>query len=194
MDFLSMAKARYSVRKYKDTPVEAEKLQKILEAGRIAPTATNAQPQKVLVLQSKEALAKASEAARFYDAPVLLVVCADKDIAWKRKYDGMNSYQIDASIVTDHIDAAGNGTGSRHPLDLLVQGRSHSRSLRPAGKHRPCEPAGCGLRRLRSCFPGTPRRNEKTSGRNREILLRQKKSTSKRGGFLFYLKYSFSIS
>ena len=103
MDFLSMAKARYSVRKYKDTPVEAEKLQKILEAGRIAPTATNAQPQKVLVLQSKEALEKAKDAARFYDAPVLLVVCADKETAWKRKYDGMNSYQIDASIVTDHM-------------------------------------------------------------------------------------------
>lgn len=103
MDFLTMAKTRYSVRQYKDIPVEAEKLQKILEAGRIAPTATNAQPQKVYVLQSKEALDKAKEAARFYDAPVLLVVCADKDSAWVRKYDGMNSYQIDASIVTDHM-------------------------------------------------------------------------------------------
>lgn len=98
-----MAKARYSVRKYKDTPVEAEKLQKILEAGRVAPTAKNGQPQRVYVLQSPEALEKAKEAARFYDAPVLLMVCADKDEAWVRQYDGMNSFQIDASIVTDHM-------------------------------------------------------------------------------------------
>ncbi len=103
MDVLSLAKKRYSVRKYKSTPVEPEKLQKILEAGRVAPTATNAQPQKVYVIQSSEALEKAKEAARFYDAPVLLMVCADKDAAWVRKYDGMNSYQIDASIVTDHM-------------------------------------------------------------------------------------------
>ena len=114
MDFLSMAKARYSVRKYKDMPVEQEKLQKILEAGRIAPTATNAQPQRVYVLQPKEALEKAKDAARFYDAPVLLMVCADKDSAWVRKYDGMNSYQIDASIVTDHmmLQATELGLGS----------------------------------------------------------------------------------
>lgn len=103
MDFLTMAKERYSVRKYKDTPVEPEKLQKILEAGRIAPTAANLQPQRILVLQSKEALEKASEAARFYDAPVLLVVCADKNAAWVRKNDGFNAYQVDAAIVTDHM-------------------------------------------------------------------------------------------
>ncbi len=114
MEFLSMAKQRYSVRQYKDMPVEPEKLQKILEAGRVAPTATNAQPQKVYVLQSPEALEKAKEAARFYDAPVLLMVCADKDTAWVRKYDGMNSYQIDASIVTDHmmLQATELGLGS----------------------------------------------------------------------------------
>lgn len=114
MDFLSMAKHRYSVRQYQDLPVEAEKLQKILEAGRVAPTAVNAQPQHILVLQSKEALEKAKEAARFYDAPVLLVVCADKDAAWTRKYDGFNSYQVDAAIVTDHmmLQATELGLGS----------------------------------------------------------------------------------
>ncbi len=114
MEFLSMAKSRYSVRKYKDQPVEPEKLQKILEAGRVAPTATNAQPQRVYVIQSPEALEKAKEAARFYDAPVLLMVCADKDNAWVRKYDGMNSFQIDASIVTDHmmLQATELGLGS----------------------------------------------------------------------------------
>ncbi len=114
MEFLSMAKQRYSVRQYKAAPVEQEKLLKILEAGRVAPTATNAQPQKVYVLQSPEALEKAKEAARFYDAPVLLMVCADKDAAWVRKYDGMNSYQIDAAIVTDHmmLQATELGLGS----------------------------------------------------------------------------------
>ena len=49
MDFMTLAKERYSVRDYKDTPIEEEKLQKILEAGRIAPTAKNNQAYRVCV-------------------------------------------------------------------------------------------------------------------------------------------------
>ena len=63
MDFLKLAKERYSVRKFSDKKVEREKLDAILEAGRCAPTAVNYQPQRVLVLESPEAL-ESSRAAR----------------------------------------------------------------------------------------------------------------------------------
>lgn len=58
MNFMELAKARYSVRKYSDKPIEKEKLDLILEAGRIAPTGHNNQPYRVYVLKSPEALEK----------------------------------------------------------------------------------------------------------------------------------------
>ena len=50
MEFMELAKKRYSVRKFSDKPVEKDKLEQILEAGNIAPTAKNQQPQRVYVL------------------------------------------------------------------------------------------------------------------------------------------------
>lgn len=114
MEFLELAKKRYSVRQYEDRPVEEEKLRRVLEAGRVAPTGANRQPQRILVVQSKEARAKVGEAARLYGAPVVLVVCAQVDEAWVRKYDGKNISDIDAAIVTDHmmLEATQQGLGS----------------------------------------------------------------------------------
>ena len=61
MDFEKLSAERYSLRKYSDRPVEPEKLALILEAGRNAPTAHNLQPQRIFVIQSPEALAKADD-------------------------------------------------------------------------------------------------------------------------------------
>lgn len=114
MEFLDLAKGRCSVRKYADRPVEEEKLAAVLEAGRVAPTACNNQPQRILVVRSPEGRAKVAKAARTFDAPVVLIVCADREESWTREYDGMVSAQIDASIVTDHmmLQAAELGLGS----------------------------------------------------------------------------------
>lgn len=103
MEFLDIAKKRYSVRKYKDAPIEKEKLEKILEAGRVAPTGKNAQPQRLIVVQGEKGLEKAGKAARFYGAPCLIIVCSNKDETWVRPYDGKKLTDIDASIVTDHM-------------------------------------------------------------------------------------------
>lgn len=103
MDFLQIAKTRYSVRKYKNTPVEKEKLDKILEAGRVAPTGVNAQPQRIIAVTSSEGLEKLSKGAKTFGAPVVLIACADRDSAWTRPADGKNIAEIDASIVTDHM-------------------------------------------------------------------------------------------
>ena len=59
-NFMELAKNRFSVRTFTDQAVEEDKLEKILEAGRIAPTAANLQPQRIYVLESKVSVAKMS--------------------------------------------------------------------------------------------------------------------------------------
>jgi len=103
MEFLELAKKRYSVRKYKEQPVEKEKLDKILEAGRIAPTGANKQPQRLFVVQTPEAHEKLNKCSRMYNAPVVIIVCSDISEVWERPGDGKKIYDIDASIVTDHM-------------------------------------------------------------------------------------------
>ena len=68
MELLDVMKKRFSVRKYKEQQVEPEKLAKILEAAHVAPTATNAQPVRLIVVQSEEGRAKLDKAARLYGA------------------------------------------------------------------------------------------------------------------------------
>ena len=105
MNFYELAKSRYSVRKFKPDAVEEEKLNKIIEAGRIAPTACNFQPQRVFVAKSNEARQKLKKVcACTFDAPVILVVCYDIEKSWKNKL--MPPYQsgeTDASIVATHM-------------------------------------------------------------------------------------------
>lgn len=103
MNFLDLAKRRYSARNYQSRPVEPEKIQAILQAGRVAPTACNNQPQKILVIQSPEGLAKIAKAYKPVSAPAALIICADHQESWHRSYDGKDSADIDASIVTDHM-------------------------------------------------------------------------------------------
>ena len=103
MNFLDIAKTRYSVRSYKDKRVEKEKLEQILEAAHVAPTAANLQPVRLLVVQEKEGLDKISEAANIYSAPLAIIVCSDHSIAWKSPFDNKQTTDIDASIVTDHM-------------------------------------------------------------------------------------------
>lgn len=114
MEFTNLIQNRYSVREYKTDKVEAEKLSLILEAGRLAPTAANIQPIKVIAVQDKNNLEKIGKAANLYGAPLALIVLADRNSAWKRPFDGMQTTDIDASIVTDHmmLQAAELGLGS----------------------------------------------------------------------------------
>ena len=114
MDFLKIAKQRYSVRSYKKQPVEKEKLDKILEAAHAAPTAANLQPVRLIVVQSEEGLGKIGKAANLYGAPLAIIVCADHEKAWVRSFDKKQTSDIDASILTYHmmLQAAEAGLGS----------------------------------------------------------------------------------
>ena len=114
MEFMDLAKTRFSVRNYSDRMVEPEKLEQILEAARIAPTAKNLQPVKLLAVQSGEGLEKVGKAANIYGAPLAIIVCADHQRAWTRPFDSKRSTDIDASILTDHmmLEATELGLGS----------------------------------------------------------------------------------
>ena len=79
MEFKQLVKARYSCKKYSDRPLEQEKLDAILEAGRLAPTAKNLQEQHVYVLRSPEALAKVDAVTPCrYGAGTVLAVAFDR--------------------------------------------------------------------------------------------------------------------
>lgn len=106
MDFLTLAKERYSVRKLSGKPVEQDKIDKIIEAGIVAPTACNLQPFKIWVMESAEALEKVRQTNLFpfvKQAPVIFVIGGNADEAWKRKYDGHNFVDVDTSIVATHM-------------------------------------------------------------------------------------------
>lgn len=103
MEFLDIAQNRYSVRSYNGKKVEPEKLNKILEAAYVAPSAANLQPVRLLVVQEEEGLAKISKAGNIYNAPLAIIVCADHSKAWVRPFDKKQSCDIDAAILTDHM-------------------------------------------------------------------------------------------
>ena len=115
MDLMEPARERYSVRKYDPRPVEGEKLDRILEAGALAPSAKNQQPQHVYVLESPAAIEKIRSLARCaFDAPVVLLVCGDKDAAWTNPFNGRNSVEMDCSILATHmmLEAQAQGLGT----------------------------------------------------------------------------------
>lgn len=139
MDFLKLAKERYSCRSFSTKEVEQEKIDSILEAAKVAPTARNLQPQKILVLTAEEELDKLSLCTKYgWNAPVMMIIFYDKDISYKREsYDNKDFGIIDASIVTTHmmleIQNLGLGTtwiGAFDP-DKLCEVYNIPRNLEP---------------------------------------------------------------
>ena len=111
-DFLQLAHDRYSVRAFSDRPVEAEKIDVLVDAAVAAPTAVNKQPWHLWVVESPEAVERLSGLTRFsFGARVILMLGAAPDEAWVRKYDGRNFADVDASIVGTHIMLAAHDLG-----------------------------------------------------------------------------------
>ena len=117
MRFSQLITRRYSVRNYKSTPVESQKLEQVLEAARLAPSAVNFQPWHFIVVTQPENLAKIHPTYHrewFRTAPVVIIACADHSQSWKRNIDGKDSAEIDVAIAVDHItlQAADLGLGT----------------------------------------------------------------------------------
>ncbi len=112
MEFKEVVKARYSCKKYSDRKVEPEKLNAILEAGRLAPTAKNLQEQHIYVLESAETLAKVDALTPCrYGAPTVLVVAFDKYNVFTYPGEKRNSGIEDATIVATHMILAAADEG-----------------------------------------------------------------------------------
>ncbi len=101
MRMMELFEKRFSVRRFLPKKIPDNELDEILQAGRLAPSAHNKQPQRVLVVRSEEGLAKLRKITpRVYDAPLVLIVCGDRTAAWANPFDDISCAQMDASIVT----------------------------------------------------------------------------------------------
>ena len=113
MDFQDVIRRRRSIRGYRPDPVPAGALARVLEAGRIAPTAANRQPVHLIVVTDparRAALHDAYPRDWFSSAPVILVACVEPAAAWQRS-DGFNAAEVDAAIVVDHVILAATDEG-----------------------------------------------------------------------------------
>jgi len=112
-DFFTLIETRHSVRAYTSQPVEAEKLQRILRAAQIAPTAANRQPFRLVVMEThgREAdLRRLYYREWFSQAPLVIGVCAVPAEGWTRR-DGKNYADVDATIAMDHLILAATALG-----------------------------------------------------------------------------------
>ncbi len=113
MEFSELIQQRYSVRAYRPIPVEEDKLHQVLEAARLAPTASNRQPFKIIVVHTA---GREAELRRIYDkswfaqAPLLICACGIPAQNWIRR-DGKNYNDVDVTIAMDHLILAAASLG-----------------------------------------------------------------------------------
>lgn len=113
MEYFELISERYSVRSYKGDDIEEEKLNKILEAAILAPTASNRQAFRVVVIPTKgneDNLKKIYHRPFFTEAPIVIGIFSITDKNWVRS-DGKNYGDVDAAIVMDHIILAATALG-----------------------------------------------------------------------------------
>ncbi len=124
MEFSDLIKQRYSARAYKDDPVEPEKLEKLLEAAKLAPTAANRQPFQLIVIHTagrKDELRRIYDKDWFTQPPLVICACGLPARAWSR-HDDKCYVDVDVSIVMDHLilAAADLGLGTCWIADFNV--------------------------------------------------------------------------
>ncbi len=113
MDFSELIQTRYSVRAYRPEPVETGKLEQVLEAARLAPTAANRQPFRIIVIHTdgrEEELKRIYSRGWFVQAPLIICACGVPGENWVRK-DGKNYNDVDVAIAMDHLILAAADIG-----------------------------------------------------------------------------------
>ena len=112
--FLALADRRYSCRAYTPEAVSDSDLDYILECARVAPSAVNRQPWRLMIVTDESGRAAVAES---YDrewirtAPMYIVVIGNPAEAWTRPCDGHNHIDIDCAIITEHICLAATDRG-----------------------------------------------------------------------------------
>ena len=115
MDFEKLISDRYSVRNFRSDHLPKAVVDRILDAGHKAPTGCNYQPQRIIVMNTDESIAKLKKCTKcHFNAPTAMLVCHNKEESWVRKYDGALSSSVDAVIVTTYmmLGAQNEGVGS----------------------------------------------------------------------------------
>lgn len=155
MNLLELISRRHSVRHYAARPVEEEKIDYLTACARLAPSACNRQPWRLLIVRSEERL-RALHACYprdwFREAPLCIAVCVDESEAWVRPADGRNHSDVDAAIAAEHIclAAAEQGLGccwvcafdpERCAEALRIEAPLRPVALIPIGYPADCSPA-----------------------------------------------------
>jgi len=112
MDLYEAIRSRHSVRAYQDKPVEAEKLQRILDAGRLAPSARNRQQWKFVVVRDagvRKAVAEAAEQPFVGEAPVVIAVVGLTPN--EKMYCDVPTDPVDCAIAIEHMALAATAEG-----------------------------------------------------------------------------------
>lgn len=103
MDFIELAKQRCTTRGFTNKQIAKDHLDRILSAGRVAPTASNKQPQRIIVVQQQDNILKVQKAYQTFGSQCILIVCQDKRNALIRPFDGKCSGDLDIGIICDHM-------------------------------------------------------------------------------------------
>ena len=115
MDFLELAKERYSVRKMTDEKIKQEDLNKILEAARLSPTAKNLQRERLLVVNTEEGIEKMKQCTSCdFGASTIIVISYEKDDEENESEFSIKYGLIDTGIVATHmcLEATALGLGT----------------------------------------------------------------------------------
>ncbi|MDE6300369.1 MAG: nitroreductase family protein [Muribaculaceae bacterium] len=111
---MQLLRERYSCRAYKSEPVDRDTLTAVLDAARLAPSATNRQPWVFLAVDSPEgleAIRKSYPREWIKTAPVCVIAFGDHKAAWHRPSDGKDHTDVDLSIAVEHICLAATSLG-----------------------------------------------------------------------------------
>lgn len=111
---MAAIRRRRSVRKYLARPVEDEKLEILLEAARLAPSASNSQPWHFIVVRNKETIENLSRSVMvgttwvnrwMLSAPCVIVACGKRNplVHWGAKALGIDLLKVDVAIAVEHI-------------------------------------------------------------------------------------------
>jgi nitroreductase len=110
LSFLKLAKSRCTTRGFAAKTISQSDVDYILQAGRIAPTACNQQPQRIIIVQTKENIAKVEKAYKTFGSPCV-IVCRDTRNELVRPYDNKCSGDLDIGIICDHMMLAARDVG-----------------------------------------------------------------------------------
>lgn len=111
MKFLDLAKRRCTIRSFTEQPVEKEKLDYILDAGHVAPTACNKQPQRIIVVQKPDNIRKVQKVYKTFGSQCVMIICRDTRDTLIRPFDNKCSGDLDIGIITDHMMLAAREIG-----------------------------------------------------------------------------------